>query len=117
MTKIPTRKSATASDITKQLVTVRSLRVVNTATIIRVFPICKQNLKFIRYNPTLNALIGCILSSIIKNGGKASPGQGIESGFMTLLVSMFHYSPADGYCLSSGVIYVYTVYTQRFHNE
>lgn len=39
ITKMPTRRSATARLITKQFVTVRRRRVVNTANITRVFPI------------------------------------------------------------------------------
>jgi len=46
ITKIPTSQSATASDITKQFVTVRSLLVVITATIIRVLPTWKRKQKY-----------------------------------------------------------------------
>lgn len=44
ITKIPTSKSATAKLITKQLVTVRSLRVVRTDNITSILPITVTNI-------------------------------------------------------------------------
>lgn len=54
ITKIPTSRSATAKFITKQFVTVRSLRVVKTDSITSIFPITVTKIRSTKIDTAIN---------------------------------------------------------------